>query len=305
MTPALSPALARGILIALALAARAAARDPLPASLQQAQDNFQALAEMHFGGPVGTGALTRRFSSGKEARLTLERVDLETVHPIAPGRFAALAVVKDSAGGKINARIVADLTGTNWHVESVKLVNSRGAVDLRAEAARRRDQAKSAAASTGGGGGGDSAGLTAESPRPRPAPRQTPHGAIPDVTLKTLADNDVALASCRTPKCLTVYVAPWCGYCVRATQDIRALRDYLKTRGIDTRIIVGRDSMPAIEPYARAFGWDTLVDPEGLLPVRGVPNFMVSEPGGAILQRTAGAPASLPNPAEAAADLGL
>jgi thiol-disulfide isomerase/thioredoxin len=101
----------------------------------------------------------------------------------------------------------------------------------------------------------------------------------------------VSLETCRTAKCLTVYVAPWCPHCRAATPMILALRDYLKTRGVETRVIVGLDNMDAVRAYAQAFGQDTFLDAEGRIgPSGGVPAFFVSDASGRVLYQQNGAP---------------
>lgn len=115
---------------------------------------------------------------------------------------------------------------------------------------------------------------------------------MPELRLPTLSSRPGAsLASCPTVKCLTVYVAPWCGYCRAATPAIIALRRFLRERGIATRIVVGMAGLGEVREYASVFGPDTLLDPEGALRVGGVPHFYVSNQAGAVLRDVPGAPA--------------
>lgn len=101
----------------------------------------------------------------------------------------------------------------------------------------------------------------------------------------------VSLQTCSTTKCLTVYVAPWCPHCRAATPMILALRDYLKTRGVETRIIVGLDKLEAVRAYAETFGEGTFLDTEGRIsPPGGVPALIVSDSSGRVLHQQAGAP---------------
>ncbi len=114
-----------------------------------------------------------------------------------------------------------------------------------------------------------------------------------------------SLAACPAPKCLTVYVAPWCGACHMASPVILQLRRYLASRGVATRIIVGMDEPAAVRSFARAFGPDTLLDPAGDLRVDGTPYFFVTDPHGRILNEAAGMPMGLESLSELAAAYGL
>ncbi|HVE14152.1 MAG TPA: redoxin family protein [Elusimicrobiota bacterium] len=118
-----------------------------------------------------------------------------------------------------------------------------------------------------------------------------------DATLETADGAEVSLKSCPTPKCLTVYVAPWCGICRGATPFIKDLREYLSERGVASRVVVGKDRPEALKDYATAFGPDALLDPDGLLAPKGVPQFFVSDAQGKILKALPGAtPAMLQRP---------
>lgn len=114
-----------------------------------------------------------------------------------------------------------------------------------------------------------------------------------------------SLASCPTPKCLTVYVAPWCGYCRAATPSIIALRAYLKKHGVHTDIIVGMDRPKALAAYAKVFGPDTVLDEDGALAQGGVPHFYVTDKSGSLLQEQAGVPQGIADPKEFASLFGL
>src|SRR5207244_1518320 len=101
----------------------------------------------------------------------------------------------------------------------------------------------------------------------------------------------VSLASCPGAKCLTVYVAPWCGVCRASSGLILALGEYLKARGIETRVVVGKDRLDAVREYARTFGPKTLLDPDGGVGLRGgVPQFIVTDPAGKVLKAMPGVP---------------
>ena len=118
-----------------------------------------------------------------------------------------------------------------------------------------------------------------------------PKDTLPDVKLETLSARKAdSLASCPTPKCLTVYVAPWCGYCRAASPLILALRDYLKEHGVSTRIIVGMSDEGQVRRYAKFFGPETMLDPSGRYNSGGVPHFIVSNKDGRILRDVPGLP---------------
>jgi hypothetical protein len=128
--------------------------------------------------------------------------------------------------------------------------------------------------------------------------RLTPQGPLPpsaDLTglkLATLGGkSSVDLGQCKTEKCLTVYVSPWCGICRRSTPFIKELKNYLIRKNIDTRIIVGRGQADRVLEYAEVFGPEVLVDVSGAYPLQGgVPNFAVSNPKGEVVKVVPGVP---------------
>lgn len=127
--------------------------------------------------------------------------------------------------------------------------------------------------------------------------------SLPDVKLPTLAGEiSASLAACPTDKCLTIYVAPWCGYCRMATPMILELRKYLKKKDISTRVIIGLDRPEPVAEYAQLFGPGTLMDINGSFPISGgVPHFFVSDGSGRILKEVAGYPQGLAGAEELAA----
>ncbi|HAM35865.1 MAG TPA: hypothetical protein DEB40_08500 [Elusimicrobia bacterium] len=129
---------------------------------------------------------------------------------------------------------------------------------------------------------------------------------MPDIRLPTYAASEgQSLASCPAAKCLTAYVAPWCGYCRSSTPMLMALRGYLERHGVAMRFIVGKDRLPALRAYAREFGPDTMLDVDDAVAVGGVPHFFVSDQHGVILRQISGVPSS-DNPIEdIAASFGL
>ena len=128
---------------------------------------------------------------------------------------------------------------------------------------------------------------------------------MPDIRLQTLSlQTGPSLASCPTATCLTVYVAPWCGYCRQGTPIIIGLKKLLEKNGVTTRIIVGMDAMPAVRAYAADFGPDTLLDPDSSFRVSGVPHFLISDASGAITKKVPGLP-PYDDPESVAGYLGL
>lgn len=132
-------------------------------------------------------------------------------------------------------------------------------------------------------------------------------GQLPAAALSEAGGaRSVPLAACSTPRCLTVVVAPWCGYCRSSTAKILELRRYLTERKVETRIVVGMDKEPRLKDYAAEFGPTALLDPAGELSVRGVPHFIVSLPNGEVVQTQAGVPpGGIQDVAEFAAHFGL
>ncbi len=118
-------------------------------------------------------------------------------------------------------------------------------------------------------------------------------GRLKGVSLPTLSGSTVELASCPSSKCLTVYLAPWCGYCRRATPLIIKLRESLKAKGVPTRVAVGMDGLQSLQEYARVFGPDTLLDPENKVGISAVPQFFLSDSEGNLVRQLAGAPESV------------
>ena len=133
-----------------------------------------------------------------------------------------------------------------------------------------------------------------------------PKEKMPDLRLPTLAgDTGGSLAGCPTPKCLTVYVSPWCGICRTKTPMFLKLRLLLKEKGVETRFIVGMDEEDAVQAYAQELGPGTLLDPRGLMKIGGVPRFIVSDSGGDVLNAVGGTPGPVRNEKALAWYLGL
>ena len=122
---------------------------------------------------------------------------------------------------------------------------------------------------------------------------------LPPVPLDALGGGAESLAKCPTGRCLTVVVAPWCGYCRAATPLLLELRALLKKRGFATRFVVTMDEPRNLREYAAVFGKETLLDENSLIRTRGVPAFLVSDADGTVLRSIAGAPQTGDAPAVA------
>lgn len=109
------------------------------------------------------------------------------------------------------------------------------------------------------------------------------------VVLASLGGESVTWTACPAPKCLTVYVAPWCGVCRRSTAFIGALVAAMAKAGVPARVVVGRAAAGEVAEYAAEFGPAALLDPEGKVPLAGgVPQFIVTAPDGSVLKRQPG-----------------
>ncbi|MBI3297897.1 MAG: hypothetical protein HYZ75_07025 [Elusimicrobia bacterium] len=133
-----------------------------------------------------------------------------------------------------------------------------------------------------------------------------PSAPAEPLALAAAEGQPVVWNACPAAKCLTVYVAPWCGVCRSSTELINAVVSFLDARGVPARVVVGRDGAGAVAEYARAFGPKTLLDPEGRLPLSGgVPQFIVTGPDGSVLKRQPGVPGIVRPPIPESAVLGV
>ncbi len=128
------------------------------------------------------------------------------------------------------------------------------------------------------------------------APSPERLGASP-VVLTSVSGQSVTWSACSAPKCLTVYVAPWCGVCRASTPFINAVVAFLNARGLPARVVVGQGTPEQVAAYARDFGPGTLLDPGGRVPLAGgVPQFIVTSADGTVLKRQPGVPRIIPPP---------
>ena len=131
---------------------------------------------------------------------------------------------------------------------------------------------------------------------------------LPDLQLVMPGTGEMGppLSSCPTDKCLTVVVAPWCPVCRSVTQNIKALRGYLRVAGVTSRVVVGLSpDYNTLKQYAEEFGPDAQIDLARALKPRGVPMFIVSDRKGKILKTVAGFPGDAESSPKLASALGL
>ncbi|MBI5246286.1 MAG: hypothetical protein HY923_03830 [Elusimicrobia bacterium] len=125
---------------------------------------------------------------------------------------------------------------------------------------------------------------------------------LPDVRLPTLGGPlGPSLATCATAKCLTVIVAPWCSVCHQVTPDIVRLRRFLDKTGVSSRVVVGLAEIEPIKEFAALYGSDALLDDQGAIKARGVPQFIVTNRAGDVIKRVGGFPRGASSSADLAA----
>lgn len=109
--------------------------------------------------------------------------------------------------------------------------------------------------------------------------------------LASIGGPSVNWSACEAEKCLTVYVAPWCGVCRASTGFINAFVGAMERSGVPSRVVVGRGNVDEVADYAKAFGPRALLDAGGKLPLTGgVPQFIVTSRDGRVLKRQPGVP---------------
>lgn len=111
------------------------------------------------------------------------------------------------------------------------------------------------------------------------------------VVLAAVSGERVTWSSCPAAKCLTVYVAPWCGVCRASTGFIKAFVAAMESGGVPSRVVVGRGAPDEVADYAGEFGPRALLDVGGRVPLTGgVPQFIVTASDGRVLKRQPGVP---------------
>ena len=101
---------------------------------------------------------------------------------------------------------------------------------------------------------------------------------------RTRLGNRVALGSCSARRCLTVFVAPWCGHCRNAAHMIQSLGQDMRWKGVKTRVVVCQDAPKKMDEYSRQFGLNALVDDPQAIRGLAVPLFVVSDQQGNVLR---------------------
>lgn len=222
---------------------------------------------------------TLKKKDGSAMKLKLAKTEELTVHPAAGGRWRGLADFKSADGKKSYvAELLVATGGDLWDVKSLRWLGREESYDLRAAFIR---SAKAAAQRKAG-----------------------PGGALPKLTLPDAAGKETFVPECPKPKCLTVYVTPWCPACRSATAFVQRLQKDLPERGVPVRVVVGHDQEAKVRDYAAQFGPGALLDPEKLWKPGGVPHFFVSDEMGGVLREDAGADPS-EDSARFAARMGL
>lgn len=218
----------------------------------------------------------------KPLKLRYEKLEEATVHPATGGLWRGLVDFKTLDGKKrYFAEALVSTGGDLWDVKSLRWLGKEQAMDLRASFISAAKAAKVAVAR-------------------QPAK----YGSLPDLSFPDAAGKETFLPACAKPKCLTVYVAPWCPACRNATGIIKDLQSHLTQVGVDVRVVVGADEENKVRAYASEFGNKTLLDPDKRWSVGGVPHFFVSDQDGGVHFKSAGAWAGI-GPAEFASRLGL
>lgn len=106
------------------------------------------------------------------------------------------------------------------------------------------------------------------------------------------ASTETVGGRCYEKKCLTVYVAPWCPACKGLKPTIVALREALVDEGVDVKVVVGNDSPKNTTAYAKTYPFPVYLDANSSFynkaGIRGVPNFIVTNREGGIINKLAG-----------------
>jgi len=103
------------------------------------------------------------------------------------------------------------------------------------------------------------------------------------------------------PKCIVVYLAPWCPHCTRTAGLAKELvAQFTSSSDVGMMAFVGMDQPEANEKFAASIGDYSFVDNDGEVrkefKVRGVPSWFVMNDRGKVLKKFSGSP----NPATVA-----
>ncbi|MFN0063144.1 MAG: TlpA family protein disulfide reductase [Myxococcaceae bacterium] len=96
-----------------------------------------------------------------------------------------------------------------------------------------------------------------------------------------------------TPRCLVVYLSPWCPTCQKAGPLLKELRSrFHQSPKLGVKAVVGLDQASRLETYASNLGSPTFVDGDDAFyksaGLSGVPGFLVLDPKGRVLERFSG-----------------
>lgn len=267
----------RWLMIACLLSAPAAASD-----IEDARDNFETVVRTYVATKSTDGLWVFKRPGGTYMRMRLRGAERGTVHRVQGGRWRGVVEFREDATKKTYfADVTVDTASELWDVKALSWMSLKDAASARAA--------------------GEKAAKAGSAPRaPGPA------GLLPEVNLTSLNGRETYMPDCPTAKCLTVVVSPWCPHCRAVAGVLGGMRAWLPKHGVEMRIVVGDDSEEAVRDYAKAFGPSTLVDPSSLFKIPGgVPAFLVSTNGGAVLRKESGAWEDEKDPAEYAKALGL
>ena len=266
------PFLLAGLLLAAASVAGAVTKE-------EAQAGFETAVRAYVASK-GHGDYLAAHMHGKALRLTVDHIELQTVHR-SGGKWGAVVDFVDAKTKKVFwADVTAAFANDVGDVKEFRWLSKRELGDARIAALEDGDAAK--------------------------APRTPgPAGILPDLSLPTVDGNETSLSDCDKAKCLTVVVAPWCPHCRKTTGVLVALQDWLPAHDVGMRVVVAADSEEKVNDYAQSFGPHTMVDPDSKLRVPGFPCFIVSTKGGGILKQQGGAPEDEKDPAQFASAIGL
>lgn len=99
------------------------------------------------------------------------------------------------------------------------------------------------------------------------------------------------------PRCLSIYVAPWCPSCRAASPVVLEIKERFRDHPkLGIRTVVGMDERPNLESYAKELGADVFLDPGSgfskAADIHSVPSWVVSDARGRVLKKMAGASSS-------------
>ena len=124
-------------------------------------------------------------------------------------------------------------------------------------------------------------------------PEDMPHAQLTRYDNARLVDEYVDVGgACESDKCLIVYVAPWCPSCKSLTPMINSLVSELGREGVNTTIVIGKDSMKNVLDYSKRYDMAILADANGRffksIGAKGVPYFAVTDTNGKRISEMSG-----------------